>query len=230
MCRTAAGVSWLLLCRSAERGIVDAVMPRGFVNLPLLAASVLWGAWLSSAAQHVGRVRIETRDRATGRPVAARLYLTDRSGAPRTPSGVIRYDKGDEHHFVPTGPSELELPPGHYRLVVERGPEYLAASRDLEIRPGAAARQTIWLERWVDMNRRGWYSGDLHNHRRADEMPILLQADDLNLAPTITDWIWEDRSVASPPDVANGFRQAGARHQYSVLDKEVERLEAGPGA
>ena len=157
------------------------------MNLPLLAAGAFWAAWLSSSAQDVGRVRVETRDRADGRPVAARLYLTDRSGAPRTPAGVIRYDKGEEHHFLATGASEFELPPGDYRLLVERGAEYRAASRDLAIRPGPAARQTIWLERWIDMNRRGWYSGDLHNHRRADEMPILLQADDLNLAPTITD-------------------------------------------
>jgi hypothetical protein len=42
--------------------------------------------------------------------------------------------------------------------------------------------------------------------------------------------IWEAILVADPPDVANAFRQAGDRHQYSVLDKEVERLEAGPGA
>jgi hypothetical protein len=200
------------------------------LTLPLLAAGAFWVAWSSSSAQDVGRVRVETRDRETGRLVAARLYLTDRSGGPRTPAGVIRYDKGDEHHFVATGTSQLELTPGGYRLLVERGAEYRPASSGLAIRSGPAARQTIWLERWIDMNRRGWYSGDLHNHRKAEEMPVLLQAEDLNLAPTITDWIWEDRPVAHPPEVADAFRKAGDRHQYSVLDKEVERLEAGPGA
>lgn len=203
---------------------------RPSLGLLLLAAGIVWAAWLSASVQDVGRVRVETRDSATGRLVAARLYLTDLSGDPRTPAGVIRYDKGGEHHFVTTGTSELELPPGDYRLMVERGTEYLAASKDLPIRPGQPARHTISLERWIDMNRRGWYSGDLHNHRRADEMPILMQAEDLNLAPTITDWIWEDRAVANPPEVSNAFRRAGDRHQYSVLDKEVERLEAGPGA
>ena len=61
-------------------------------------------------------------------------------------------------------------------------------------------------------------------------MPALLQVEDLNLAPTLTDWIWEDRNVARAPTVSDAFRQAGGRHHYSVLDQEVERLEAGPGA
>lgn len=130
---------------------------RRSVNLLLLGAGVFWAAWLSASVQDVGRVRVDTRDSATGLLVAARLYLTDLSGAPRTPAGVIRYDKGDEHHFVAAGTSELELPPGDYRLVVERGTEYLAASKDLAIRPGQAARHTISLERWIDMTRRGWY-------------------------------------------------------------------------
>ena len=173
-------------------------------------------------------MRVETRDRATGQLVAA-PYLTDLAGAPRTPPDAIAYDKRDEHHFVATGVG-AELPSGDYRLVVERGTEYLPASADLAIRSGQTARHTIWLNRWIDMNRRGWYSGDLHNHRRVEEMPVLLQAEDLNLAPTLTDWIWEDRNVATAPKVSNAFRQAGGRHQYSVLDKEVERLEAGPGA
>jgi hypothetical protein len=33
-----------------------------------------------------------------------------------------------------------------------------------------------------------------------------------------------------PPAVADAVRQVDERHAYSVLDKEVERLEAGPGA
>jgi hypothetical protein len=202
---------------------------RQLVTLLLLTAGVLWAAGWSSI-QDAGRVRVETRDRATGQLVAARVYLTDLAGAPRTPPNAIVYDKRDEHHFVATGGFELELPSGDYRLVVERGTEYLPASADLAIRSGQTARHTIWLNRWIDMNRRRWYSGDLHNHRRVEEMPVLLQAEDLNLAPTLTDWIWEDRNVATAPKVSNAFRQAGGRHRYSVLDKEVERLEAGPGA
>lgn len=196
----------------------------------LLASSGFWATRSASFLQGPSRVRVEARDRVSNELVAARLYVTDLSDVPRTPPGVIAYDRRDEHHFIANGSVEFELAAGDYRLVVERGTEYLPGSANLSIRPGQTAHHTLSLTRWIDMNRRGWYSGDLHNHRRADEMPALLQAEDLNLAPTLTDWIWEDRNVASAPTVSNPFRQVGSRYHYSVLDKEVERLEAGPGA
>ena len=106
---------------------------RQLVALLLLTAAILWAAGSSSSVQDAGRVRVETRDRATGQLVAARVYPTDLTGAPRTPPDAIAYDKRDEHHFVATGSFELKLPSGGYRLVVERGTEYLPASADLAI-------------------------------------------------------------------------------------------------
>src|SRR5687767_13339013 len=99
----------------------------------LLMSSVFWAAWSSSSVQDVGRLRVEMRDRATGQLVAARLYLTDSSGAPRRPADAIAYDRRDEHHFVANRSFELELPAGDYRLLVERGTEYLPSSADLAI-------------------------------------------------------------------------------------------------
>ncbi|MGH8248170.1 MAG: CehA/McbA family metallohydrolase, partial [Gammaproteobacteria bacterium] len=70
----------------------------------------------------------------------------------------------------------------------------------------------------------------LHNHRRPEEMPLLLAAENLNLAPTLADWIWDDRQNSRPPDTTEAIRRVDATHVYSVLDKEVERLKDGPGA
>lgn len=200
-----------------------------FAVAALLAGA---GPWLvgSAARQAPGRLRVEAHDAATGRPVLARFYLTAASGAPQIPAGLIAYHKGDEHHFIASGRFEIELPAGRYQLVAERGPEYLPASTTLDIQPGRARHEMLRLKRWADMNARGWYSGDLHNHRNVAEMPALLQAEDLNVAPTITDWIWEDRPVATPPHTSDAIRDVDDRHVYSVLDKEVERLEQGPGA
>ena len=58
------------------------------------------------------RVRIETRDRETRQAIPARFYLTDAKGTPITPTGLIAYHKGGEHHFVAPGPFEAELAPG----------------------------------------------------------------------------------------------------------------------
>jgi hypothetical protein len=197
----------------------------------LLAIASLWlAASAPQARQGAACLRVEARDLDTDRVVPARFYLTDSTGAPRTPTGVIVYDKRDEHHFVTGGSFETALPAGRYRLVVERGPEYLPATVDLDIQDGTTRHQIVQVRRWLDMNERGWFSGDLHNHRSVDEMPMLLLAEDLNVAPTITDWIWEDRPIATPRPTREPLRAVDDRHVYSVLDKEVERLESGPGA
>jgi hypothetical protein len=159
-----------------------------------------------------------------------RVYLTDAAGAPVTPAGVIAYHKGDEHHFIVPGRIELDLRPGRYRLAAERGPEHRPVSVEVDLRAGERRQVELRPERWVDMNARGWYSADLHNHRNVDDVPTLLLAEDLNLAPTLADWVWEDSQRGQAPVTNEPIRTVDARHAYSVLDKEVERLMEGPGA
>jgi hypothetical protein len=61
-------------------------------------------------------------------------------------------------------------------------------------------------------------------------MPVLMLAEDLNVAPTISDWVWDDRQLSNAPQTEDAIRKVDATHVYSVLDKEVERLKSGPGA
>jgi hypothetical protein len=122
------------------------------------------------------------------------------------------------------------LPYGRYTLVAERGPEYRPFRTTVDSRTGKDVTLEVTLSRWMNMNRQGWYSGDLHNHRRFEDMPLLLLAEDLNLAPTLSDWVWDDRQRSEPPQSGDAIRQVDATHVFSVLDKEVERLKAGPGA
>jgi hypothetical protein len=203
-------------------------------RLRLVATLAIASLWLAGPTPQAHRaaacLRVDVRDPVNDHVVPSRFYLTDSAGASRTPIGVIAYDKRDEHHFVTDGSFETALPAGRYRLVVERGPEYLPAAVDLDLLDGATRHETVQVRHWLDMNERGWFSGDLHNHRDVDEMPLLLLAEDLNVAPTITDWIWEERPVATPRPTREPLRAVDERHVYSVLDKEVERLESGPGA
>ena len=190
----------------------------------LLAVASLWlAASAPQARQGAACLRVDVRDPVTDHVVPSRFYLTDSAGAPHTPTGAIAYDKRDEHHFVTDGSFETALSAGRYHLVVERGPEYLPATVDFEVQDGATRHETVRVRRWVDMNERGWFSGDLHNHRKVDEMPMLILAEDLNVAPTITDWIWEDRPIATPRPTREPLRAVDDRHVDSVLDKEVEQ-------
>jgi hypothetical protein len=159
----------------------------------------------------------------------ARFYLNDVAGKAWTPGGAIVYVQRGERHFVARNGFEIDLPAGRYTLLAERGPEYRPWRRTIEGRAGTDVSVQVALSRWISMNERGWYSGDLHNHRRAEDMPLLLLAEDLNLAPTLSDWVWDDRERSTPSTTA-AIREVDAKHAFSVLDKEVERLKSGPGA
>jgi hypothetical protein len=201
----------------------------------LLASSTILFFLLASTASagapaEKAMLRLITADRASGNVVPARVYLTDRGGKSWAPPDAVVYEKGDERHFVMRGECSVELPAGRYDLLVERGAEYRPAALSVDLAAGEKREVKIALERWIAMNSIGWYSGDLHNHRQIGDMPLLLLAEDLNLAPTLTDWIWEDNPISRPPDTTEPIRQVDPTHVFSVLDKEVERLKHGPGA
>ncbi len=176
-----------------------------------------------AAAEEPFRLRVQSSQ-------PARFYLTDSMGKAWTPGGVIAYSRGGEQHFVARSGFEIRLPSGTYTLIAERGPEYIPIRETFEAREGAEKLLRPTPQQWIRMNRLGWYSGDLHNHRRLEDMPILLLADALNIAPTLTDWIWEDHPNSKPPVTGTAIQQVDETHIYSVLDKEVERLKSGPGA
>lgn len=160
----------------------------------------------------------------------ARYYLTDANGKLWAPSGSLVYRRGKEEHFITSRGFEINLPPGPYTLLVERGPEYKPFRAAVQAAGGRGGTVRVALPRWINMNRRGWFSGDLHNHRAVQDMPLLLLAEDLNLSPVISDWVWdnEQRPFQLPP--GDPVRYVDPAHVYSLFDKEVERLKAGPGA
>jgi hypothetical protein len=180
-------------------------------------------AYATDAASTTFRLRVRASQ-------PTRFYLDDSAGKAWTPDGAIVYTRRNERHFVTKGGFEIDLPSGNYTLVAERGPEYAPFRRTIDGRTGKDVVLQVALNRWTSMNSRGWYSGDLHNHRAPEEMPLLLLAEDLNLAPTLSDWVWEDRERSAVLPAGEAIRQVDSTHVYSVLDKEVERLKSGPGA
>jgi hypothetical protein len=185
-----------------------------------VAALALGSAY---AAEGQFTLRVQTSD-------PARFYLEDSHGKAWAPDGAIVYQRRGEKHFVTRSGFEIQLPPGAYNLIAERGTEYRSFHATIAARAGDQRTVHVVVSRWIDMNRLGWYSGDLHNHRSVEDMPVLLLAEDLNLAPTLADWIWENGQNSSPPETTDAVRQVDATHVYSVLDKEIERLMNGPGA
>lgn len=95
----------------------------------------------------------------------------------------------DQWHS-PTGAFEVPLPPGDYRIVVTRGPEFDAITRDISLAPGERVEFAGTLVRSVDSS--GWISADFHNHSTPSgdntcgtpDRIINLAAEHIEFAPT----------------------------------------------
>ena len=179
-----------------------------------------------------GTLHISIVDHESGHEVNARCYLTDSDGQHWSPSRATTYVKPLEQHFLVSDGFYISLPPGTYTLQVERGTEYQPVRRSIEIHPTVALDEKIGLERWINMNARGWYSGDLHNHRNLTDVPALLLAEDLNLAATFTTWIfgYRDMPTIKPDVMSAAVRAVDSTHAYSVFDTEIEGLGPIAGA
>src|SRR5262249_49901894 len=110
------------------------------------------------------RLRGQVLDAGTGKPLPARVYVRGEDGTwhfarseaqggsaveyrkQRGPRSVERHTTLSAHPFV------LDLPPGRYTVTLERGQEYLPASRTLTVGPGPV-QETFRLRRWADMAR-----------------------------------------------------------------------------
>jgi hypothetical protein len=73
------------------------------------------------------------------------------------------YWKEPAAYFV-SQPFTITLPPGKWRLAVQRGPEYLPYFEEFTVTAGQRLERNVKMGRWVDMPRQGWYSGDAHVH------------------------------------------------------------------
>ena len=140
------------------------------------------------------RATLEVTDAATHQPVACRIHLKDDAGKPVKPEKLPFF----RDHFVFPGKAELELEPGRYSYEIERGPEYRLAHGEFVCSNGAPTLVRETLERIVDLAREGWWSGELHVHRPTNDVPLLMQAEDLHVAPVITWWNKTDLWAGKP--------------------------------
>jgi hypothetical protein len=96
-------------------------------------------------------------------------------------------DEGFDRAFFVRGDFEIDLPPGDYRVLASKGPEYLPVDQRLTINGDTDTPHTIRLKRWTDMSSSGWHSGDCHIHyKRLDaaaeeRLRLWAQAEDLRM-------------------------------------------------
>jgi hypothetical protein len=152
------------------------------------------------------------------RPLPCRIHVKDKAGTPRYAQGFPRWND----HFVCPGTAELQIPAGEYVFEIERGPEYRRESGAFRLEEGQTRQITLCLKRLADLAAKGWFSGELHVHRSVDEVPLLMEAEDLHVCPVITWWndqnIWKSRRAP-----AEFVTRLGGDRLLDVMAGEDER-------
>ncbi len=187
-----------------------------------IARTVLLGGvmTLHSAASHAVELKGTIVDADTGQILAARVYIQGSDGrwwfcesadpegnaVPYREQWVPMEHAVDRHTTVSAHPFRATLEPGEYEVTVERGKEYFPLTR--RIRLGATNQQVVFpIQRWINMAERGWYSGETHVHRRLQELPNVMRAEQLNVAFPVTFWTTE--AYARPGRDPSPLRRQG---------------------
>jgi hypothetical protein len=150
---------------------------------------------VSAAAHPDGELTIEVVDSATGKPIPARMHV---SAGRQTPGPLV----GKSHpkravklslpgtaefggHFYVDGSLKLPLKVGQYTFELEATPEYLNDTGGFEIERHADDSKRVEMKRFVDLAKEGWYGGDLDTNRNGKDLPLILRAEGLQVAPNI---------------------------------------------
>ncbi len=175
------------------------------------------------------QIHIRVNDAATGQPTPVRLRITDAAGTYFAPYGRltefatgVNQDVGGnvligaKKWAYIDGTCEILLPPGSLHIEIAKGPEFKPIDEDIQLRLGKMSLR-FTIERWSDVRKQGWYSGDTRVHYLSPDAALLEgQAEDVavvNLLAKVT--TIEDASGETQraiPNILSFSGQAFARH------------------
>ncbi len=122
--------------------------------------------------------------------------------------------KFNESFWCVPGSFEMSLAPGNWQVGIRRGVEHELIFEDVTIRSGEVTERVFRPKRWVNMKKRGWWSGDDHVHARllsdveARNLMTWAQAEDVHLA-----------NIVEMGDIYRTlFEQRGFGPEFRVLD------------
>lgn len=134
----------------------------------------------TALARHDGVLLLRAVDQQTGQPLPVRMVLTDRRGRPVRVRPKDATLLADGIYF--RGEVELTLKRGDYTFLVEAGPEYQTRPGRFTIDRHGQGEQTVELLRRVDLEKEGWYAGDLDLWLPLDKAALAAQARGVDLA------------------------------------------------
>lgn len=175
---------------------------------------------------------ISVFDKQTSNLLPARIYLSDlhdkkfyflrhkqkhESYTHYNITNWINKNAFEKYSSITEYPVSTKLPPGVYKIVVEKGKEYIPLKQTIHINSAAGEKVHIdcVLTRLVDMNALGWYSTDTHIHRTFEELRVEQIVENLNVTFPLTSWVTE--SSLSP--------QSGNKSQQGIIPRELIALD-----
>jgi hypothetical protein len=147
----------------------EAALPEGCFQMRLTAPGHTPSSWFPPSAAvgrtvpPAGRIHFSVIEKGSGRPLPARVLVRGQKGTP-DPSYGDDPDAGAALNMIysETGEGERPVPPGRYRVTVDRGFEYTAYEKDVDSVAERMVSVSAELERVVDT--RGFLAADLHLH------------------------------------------------------------------
>lgn len=186
--------------------------------LPVSYFAILITALLTPSqapAADPGTIHFEITDEHAN-PVSCRVHVFNFDDMPQAPDGLPTWND----HFVCRGKATLHVAAGEFRWQVERGPEHERASGTVKVSTGRTTSVRLTLRRIVNLKNEHWYSGDLHVHRPASDLTLLMRAEDLDVAPVIEWWNNGGTNLAELQQTVRNFD----RHRiYELRGGEDER-------
>ena len=129
--------------------------------------------------------------------------------------------------YQTSGDFSIELPVGLWRISIQHGNEYILITEEIIIKEkDKIINKNYALKRWINLPKRGWYSGDVHVHHPTnkpgfrDYLLSFAKAEDLHLV-NILEMGHHETGVDAMGHAHGGtdFKQAGFGEKFRVNDK-----------
>ena len=173
----------------------------GKVLLNLKFESPILGGEVKLPSYENGYAEFAITNKADGKKKPCRIYVYNQKGEPQ-------YDDTCPdcfETFTCDGNARLILPEGKYTYEIESGKEYVNKKGEIEIINNKTVSTNVVLERFSDINSKGWYAGDLHNHTTIERTSLLMESENIHIG--YVPWWW-----INPP--------MGRTSKKTLLDKE----------
>jgi hypothetical protein len=159
-------------------------------------------------------VHVRISDSQNGQPTPVRVRFTDPARNYYAPFGRlaefatgVNEDVGGNlllgktKYAIVDGTCEIALPPGPITIDIRKGCEYRPIHQEIHLKEGQLALR-FTLERWLDVRKEGWYSGDGRAHFLSPQAALLEAAAEDLAVVNLLGVHWQPHAI-EPPSLPN---------------------------